>query len=58
MDDDELWELIERYDETFGEGPPIFDMADEEACRRMRDAIESGRKMIEAAVRGSPDGGT
>lgn len=46
-DDVDLMDIVEDYVNRFGDGPPIFDMDDDEAIAAMKRAIESGVPMEE-----------
>jgi hypothetical protein len=54
--DKEYQKLILEYCEKFSEGPPIFDMEDEEAVKRMKEALKSGVKMSGVDMSDLPPG--
>jgi hypothetical protein len=53
---DEYIQLIEKYYEVFGDGPPIFGMEEKEAIRKMRSAIEIGKPIKDTPDKHIPDG--
>lgn len=43
----DLMDVVEQYVDTFGDGPPIFELEDDEAIRRMLQAIAAGVAMVD-----------
>lgn len=47
-------EAIKLYRETFNEGTPIYGMEEDEAIARIKEAVETGKKIIEGAEANIP----
>ena len=52
----DFMEAIKLYRETFNEGAPIYGMEEEEAIARIKQAVETGNKIIEGAEANVPKG--
>lgn len=53
---DKLQDAITAYIEQFDEGPPIFDMEEDEAILSINEALESGKPLEEGLEKDIPDG--
>ena len=49
-------ETINLYIETFNEGPPVYGMEEEEAIARIKEAVETGKKIVDGAEANAPKG--
>ena len=49
-------EAIKLYKETFNEGAPIYGMEEDESIARIKEAVETGKKIIDGAEANIPKG--